>query len=503
MADTVKKFVDFSGLDYFWAKAKNYIDGIDATQTANISTNATNISKLQTTVGDATSGLVKDVTDVKSIVGNQQSGLVADVKAIQDELDSLSGGAGSIDTQITNKLATLTKGDAAETGKYVSAVSQENGIITVVKADLPDYTETYDAKGDAAKALADAKDYTDGKDSAMNTRVTALEASKDAYVDADAQVLADAKAYTNSLASNYDAAGAADDALADAKAYTDSLANGAVADNTAAIAVLNGTGAGSVDAKIDAAFNDFATKVSDDNVVNTYKELIDYAADHGSEFTELIGVVNSHAQDIEALEGDVATLKAIDHDAYKAADATVLADAKSYADGKDTAMNARVEVLEAINHDAYKAADTALETSLKAYADASETDAVATAKSYTDGEITKLANVYDAKGAANSALVDAKSYADGLAVNYDAKGAAAGALTDAKAYTDTKNTAMNTRVAALEAIDHDAYIAADNAIKSAYADADATVLSDAKKYTDDAIAGFTFATNADIDSLFV
>ena len=63
------------------------------------------------------------------------------------------------------------------------------------------------------------------------------------------------------------------------------------------INTLNGDGEGSINKKITDAFNDFATKLSDDNVVNTYKELIDYAANHGSEFTELVGVVT----DLEAL----------------------------------------------------------------------------------------------------------------------------------------------------------------------------------------------------------
>lgn len=44
---------------------------------------------------------------------------------------------------------------------------------------------------------------------------------------------------------------------------------------------------------ITSAFNDFASKVSNDGVVNTYKELIDYAAAHGAEFTTLVGVVNN------------------------------------------------------------------------------------------------------------------------------------------------------------------------------------------------------------------
>lgn len=80
--DSTKKFVDFAGLDYFWEKAKAYVDAADKVT-------ADKVSALETTVGDANSGLVKDV------------------KAIQDELDSLSGGAGSIATQISNAIGEL------------------------------------------------------------------------------------------------------------------------------------------------------------------------------------------------------------------------------------------------------------------------------------------------------------------------------------------------------------------------------------------------------------
>lgn len=125
--------------------------------------------------------------------------------------------------------------------------------------------------------------------------------------------------------------------------------------------------------------------------------------------------------------------------------------------------------------------------------------ALVDAKAYADG----LAGNYDAKGAAataeSNAKAYAKEYADGLAGNYDAAGSASAAETAAKGYTDSEltrlvgdktvgtqisetianystttqmntaiatakgeavahadglNTAMNTRVEALEAIDH-------------------------------------------------
>ena len=109
--------------------------------------------------------------------------------------------------------------------------------------------------------------------------------------------------------------------------------------------------------------------------------------------------------------------------------------------------------------------------------DASEQNA----KDYADG----LAANYDAKGAAAAAEQAAKTYADGLAGNYDAAGSAATAEQNAKTYADGKasaaesaakshaetkaseaqsaaqtyadglNTAMDTRVKAVEAAKHE------------------------------------------------
>lgn len=57
------------------------------------------------------------------------------------------------------------------------------------------------------------------------------------------------------------------------------------------IDVLNGSGKGSVKKAIDDAFNDFATKVTDDGVVNSYKELIDWVAQHGGEATQMAAAI--------------------------------------------------------------------------------------------------------------------------------------------------------------------------------------------------------------------
>lgn len=100
-----------------------------------------------------------------------------------------------------------------------------------------------------------------------------------------------------------------DDLAAALKEVIDSKA--AATDVTAlqnAVNTLNGTGDGSVKKTVDDAINDFATNVSDDAVINSYKELIDWVAEHGSEAAEMAAAIQTNAGDIDALEQFVGTL---------------------------------------------------------------------------------------------------------------------------------------------------------------------------------------------------
>lgn len=111
----------------------------------------------------------------------------------------------------------------------------------------------------------------------------------------------------------YKANVSADELDAALKAVIDAKAESSeVTELSGKIDVLNGTGAGSVSKAITDAFNDFVTKVSDDGVVNSYKELIDWAAEHGGEAAEMTAAISN----IESLltgiggEGNPATVKA-------------------------------------------------------------------------------------------------------------------------------------------------------------------------------------------------
>lgn len=72
--------------------------------------------------------------------------------------------------------------------------------------------------------------------------------------------------------------------------------------NTDAIEVLNGdvTTDGSVDKKVADAINEFATQISDDGTINTYKEILNYISTHGGEANEMMAAIDA----LEALVGD-------------------------------------------------------------------------------------------------------------------------------------------------------------------------------------------------------
>lgn len=108
--------------------------------------------------------------------------------------------------------------------------------------------------------------------------------------------------------------GSANKALANAKTYTDTQISSAVSTkvdkvegssliskkdldqistNKDNIAKLIGSGNGSIDTMIDEKINEWASKLTDDGVVNTYAEAIQWIADHGSEYTTLLGDVSN------------------------------------------------------------------------------------------------------------------------------------------------------------------------------------------------------------------
>ena len=259
----------------------------------------------------------------------------------------------------------------------------------------------------------------------LNQRIGAEETAR-ANADAALQEAIDAKvaqsAYDTKVA---ELAGATAQALVDAKAYADGLVyndealSGRVSAVEDAVEVLNGTEAveGSVAKAVKDAINDFANELSDDSTVNTFKELVEYAATHGNEYSELAGVVQGHTTAIDTLNGEGAG-------SVKAA----VAAEKERAELAESGLDTKISNLDA----AYKAADEALagrvQTLENDHLGAADKQALEAsiaekvAQSAYDAKVAELAKA-DADN-----LAAAKKYADDnfqVKGNYEAAGAAA------------------------------------------------------------------------------
>lgn len=151
--------------------------------------------------------------------------------------------------------------------------------------------------------------------------------------------------------------------------------------NKTAIDTLNGTGDGSVDKKISDAINKFATDVTDDGVVNSFKELVDWAATHGSEAAEMAANITANKNAIDALTTKVGTIP----------DTSAATDVIGYVDEQVAAEVTRAKAAEEAN----AAAITALQGQVGeggSVADSiatAKSEAIAAAKTYTDEEVAK------------------------------------------------------------------------------------------------------------------
>lgn len=305
VGDGTKKF---SQLDFIGAKAADVYSWAKAATKPTYSANE--ITGLETYIGEK----IQDTDTQYKLEADAEDGhkFYLYSKAKGDE----AFGTTPVSTiTIPEKVYTLATGTANGTVKF-------NGEDVAVKGlGSAAYTEStaYDANGAAQTAEDNAKAYADGKDSA-------IEAAKKAGTDAQAAV--DTLAgKVGTVPENKTVVEMISDAQA-AATYDDKAIKADIKANADAITKLNGTSAveGSVDKKVADAINEFATKVSDDQTVNTFKELIDYAAEHKDEYSTLSGEVQKNTTAIATLNGTGAgSVAKTVSDAVEAAQATLQA----------------------------------------------------------------------------------------------------------------------------------------------------------------------------------
>lgn len=307
VGDGTKKF---SQLDFIGAKAADVYSWAKAANKPTYSANEI------TGLSDYISGEIQDTDTQYELRADADNGrkFYLYSKAKGDE----TFGTSPVSTiEIPETVYTLATGTANGTVKFNGENVAVKGLGSAAYTD----SDAYDAKGAAQTAEDNAKAHADTKDSAI---AEAKKAGTDAQAAVDALsdkvgTVTEGKTIVEMIS----------DAQA-AATYDDAAVKADIKANADAITKLNGTSAveGSVDKKVADAINEFATKVSDDQTVNTFKELIDYAADHKDEYSTLSGEVQANKTAIATLNGkdtEAGSVAKTVKDAVEAAQATLQA----------------------------------------------------------------------------------------------------------------------------------------------------------------------------------
>lgn len=238
-------------------------------------TNKTNIGNLQASVNDHESRIAGVVA-----LNAQQT---TDITGLSNKVSTLETGV--------QELTTTTGLHTTDIANIKTDVNDVKGRVTTIEADYlkaADISGKLDASVYEAKIseleLADSNNLQEAKNYADGLKVT-IDA---AYAQADAKTLQDAKDYADSLV------------------YDDAALEARVKANEDALLVLNGadTVDGSVANQVNAAINKFASDVTNNETIDTFKELVDYAASHNSEYATLAGTVQSNTTALEVLNGN-------------------------------------------------------------------------------------------------------------------------------------------------------------------------------------------------------
>lgn len=73
-----------------------------------------------------------------------------------------------------------------------------------------------------------------------------------------------------------------------------------VQENHDSLLILNGEGDGSIKKQINDSINEFATQISDNDTIDTFKELIDFAAANGKDLNNLLLEINNVKSKVES-----------------------------------------------------------------------------------------------------------------------------------------------------------------------------------------------------------
>lgn len=250
------------------------------------------------------------IADVRRYV-NAKTKVLASNEALTQLSNKVTANTNSIET-INTSLAEGGSVSNAIADAKKAGTDAATAVSTLENGKVKDNADAIAAINNAETGiLKQAKNYADGKDTAIaaakkagDDAAAAVTTLKNGEVKANADAITAINNKIGTIPDGKTVAQAIEEAKTDAT-YNDTEVRGLIKNNKDAIDVLNGgdTIEGSVAKSVKDAINDFATKVSEDGTVNTFKELVDYVAAHGSEYTDAIADIAANKSAIDTLNG--------------------------------------------------------------------------------------------------------------------------------------------------------------------------------------------------------
>ena len=243
---------------------------------------------------DTSYDTLKEISDWISSHKSDASAMNSAIAALEAIVDGI-GGEGekaTVKSYVDDAIAALKIGDYAKAADLTALA----GRVSTVEGKIATINGGDTTVGSIKKALADARAYTDEKDSTMNTRVKAVEDAKHTHANKAELDLINTGDVAKWNAAQANAESTAATALNTAKKELNTAigkkadqtaldtTNGNVTANTNAIATINGTGDGSF-AKADAALKTELQSYADTaetDAVNTSKAYTDSCLTWGS-----------------------------------------------------------------------------------------------------------------------------------------------------------------------------------------------------------------------------
>ncbi len=245
-----------------------------------VATTQTDISNLKTTVGDTASGLVKDVNDLKAAVKSNDDD-IADLDERLDEVESVNGQQNTAITNLQNQVGNEANanGSIAATGLYLAI-------------------DNLKAKDQAIDGeISNLK----GADSALQGRVSSLETNSATKTELG-QTNTNLTNFQNSVAETYVTKTTYQNKI-DAIDAEDARLAGLIGNNASAITTLNNT-VGDADSGLVKDVADLKTTTAQQgtNITNLQNSLGNYVltTKHNSDISELNSKISKNATDIAA-----------------------------------------------------------------------------------------------------------------------------------------------------------------------------------------------------------